>query len=214
MCDTSWYKGILNITVSQEELENICAQLDEKEYDIDNSFEKYYDLNLILKAIEKCENKEISGVYLANWCNVYNWIITAKMSVNLEIECKSTQEGFKECVQNEISQLLDSLSFFDDDKESKKYYNLKKFKNWFKLYDELYQKVNELEIFEYSVTDWDGEDCCVFVVIDHKTKTFSKITYIEDEDVCCKYKENKPIFMQIDAQIEDLKNKGYKQKKI
>ena len=67
MYNKDLYNKIINASCSFEELEFFVSDIDKKEFDLDNAFEKYYDVEKILYAISRYENKEISGKYLSGW---------------------------------------------------------------------------------------------------------------------------------------------------
>ena len=75
MFDKIMFEKIFNLTCSFDELKHFNFKIDEKEFDVDNCFEKYYSLETILKCIQLHKDKRISGKYLAYWSNAYNWII-------------------------------------------------------------------------------------------------------------------------------------------
>ena len=112
MFDKTMYEKIFTVTCTLEELENFVSCKTKKEFDLDNAFQKYYSLERIFSAIEKYKAKEISDHYLANWASAYNWIISA----GLDFQSK-TNHKIKEIIAFEISDWLDSLSFFDEDEE-------------------------------------------------------------------------------------------------
>ena len=51
MYDKDLYNKIINASCSFEELEKFVIKIDKKEFDLDNAFEKYYDVERILYAI-------------------------------------------------------------------------------------------------------------------------------------------------------------------
>ena len=56
MYDKDLYNKIINASCSFEELEKFVIKIDKKEFDLDNAFEKYYDVERILYAIRRYEN--------------------------------------------------------------------------------------------------------------------------------------------------------------
>ncbi len=55
MYDKDLYNKILSVSCSFEELENFVIDINKKEFDLDNAFEKYYDVEKILYAIRRYE---------------------------------------------------------------------------------------------------------------------------------------------------------------
>ena len=77
MVNMDLLKKICTMECSFEELEKFNIEIDNIEYDTVNSFFKYYDLNLIISAIEKYKNGGVGALNLSYWANAYNWIIMA-----------------------------------------------------------------------------------------------------------------------------------------
>ena len=123
MYDKELFGKIISVSCTFEELEAFVINIDKKEFDLENAFEKYYDAERILYAIRRYEKKEISDKYLAHWMNAYNWIIMAGFRTQQE----NKEIVFKDWLVWEISDWLDSLSFFDD---SEDYITLEDYKNW------------------------------------------------------------------------------------
>ena len=82
MYNKELFEKVLNLTCPSDELEKFCEKSDEREYDTDNAFEKYYNVEYVFNAIDRYKNKEISGNYLACWMNAYNRIIMAGFRPN------------------------------------------------------------------------------------------------------------------------------------
>ena len=57
MYNKDLYNKIINASCSFEELEFFVSDIDKKEFDLANAFEKYYDVEKILYAINRYENK-------------------------------------------------------------------------------------------------------------------------------------------------------------
>ena len=75
MFDKNLFEKICNLSCSLKELKCFCSRIDKKEFDTDNAFSKYYSLDTVLRCIQLCQDKRISGQYLAYWACAYNWII-------------------------------------------------------------------------------------------------------------------------------------------
>ena len=65
-----------------KELEFFCSCLEEHEYDIENSFDKYYSIENIFNAIKLYQKGKISDTYLAHWACAYLWILHAESFVD------------------------------------------------------------------------------------------------------------------------------------
>ena len=118
------FDKIINATCSFDELEAFLTDINKKEFDLDNSFEKYYNVERILYVIRRYENKEIDDEYLSCWMNAYNWIIMA----GFKIESVNDEFSFKDWLMWEISNWLDGLTFFDDSADA---FNVEDYKNSF-----------------------------------------------------------------------------------
>ena len=204
MYNKELYGKIINVSCSFEELESFVSDISKKEFDIDNAFEKYYDLERILFAISRYENKEINDKYLAYWMSAYNWIIMAGFKAGNE----NVGITFQDWVLWEISDWLDSLSFFDD---SDDWFNLDDYKNSFRIIDEIYKNLNDWECIFAHTDEWgDNDDDVVLLTINNKAKKFVKIYASLD------YLNEKVDFPRIEEdelgkKIKQLKKFGYQE---
>lgn len=107
MVEKKLFEKICEAKCSIKELEDFVRNIDEKDFDLDNPFEKYYDLDRIIAVIEKYQNGLINAKYLANWMNAYNWI----MMGGFKIDDDDNHINLKELLIWLICDWLDSLSF-------------------------------------------------------------------------------------------------------
>ena len=206
MYDKDLYNKIINASCSFEELEKFVIKIDKKEFDLDNAFEKYYDVERILYAIRRYENKEINDRYLAYWMNAYDWIIMA----GFKTEPKNKEITFQDWVEWEISDLLDSLAFFDD---SDDWYNLDDYKNSFIALDKVYKNINNWKCVFAHTDEWgDNDDDVVLLVVNDKTKEFVKM-YGELDYLNEKVKIDKVELDELEKEIELLKKQGFEELK-
>ena len=204
MYNKDLYNKIINASCSFEELEFFVSDIDKKEFDLDNAFEKYYDVEKILYAINRYENKEVDDKYLAYWMNAYNWIIMA----GFKIESKNNEIAFLDWVMWEISDWLDSLSFFDD---SDDWFNLDDYKNSFKIIDGIYKNINEWDCVFAHTDEWGGnDDDVVLLVVKEKTKELVKIyaslDYLNEKVDFPRIEED-----ELEKKIKQLKKVGYQE---
>jgi len=204
MYNKDLYNKIINASCSFEELELFISDIDKKEFDLDNAFEKYYDVEKILYAINRYENKEVDDKYLAYWMNAYNWIIMA----GFKIESKNNEISFLDWVVWEISDWLDSLSFFDD---SDDWFNLDDYKNSFKIIDGIYKNINEWDCVFAHTDEWGGnDDDVVLLVVNDKTKELVKIyaslDYLNERVDVPRIEED-----EFEKKIKQLKKVGYQE---
>ncbi|MDE5910950.1 MAG: hypothetical protein K2H24_01310, partial [Clostridia bacterium] len=83
------FEKICNVECSFEELKQFNGKIDEQEYDLDNPFEKYYNVDRIVLAIEKYKRKDMEYRCLACWANAYNWIISGGCKLKYEESLKA-----------------------------------------------------------------------------------------------------------------------------
>ena len=204
MYNKDLYNKIIHVSCSFEELETFVSGIDKKEFDLDNAFEKYYDLERIIYAINRYENKEVDDKYLAYWMNAYNWIIMA----GFKIESKNNEISFRDWVVWEISDWLDSLSFFDD---SDDWFNLGDYKNSFRIIDEIYKNINDWKCVFAHTDEWgDNDEDVVLLVVNDKTKELVKIyaslDYLNERVDFPRIEED-----EFEKKIKQLKKVGYQE---
>ena len=173
------YEKVCNISCNEKELTELSSTLSTTKFDLDHPFDKYYSVEIIIKAINKYLNGEITDQYLAHWMNTYNWIISASDGA----EKANEKYTLKEYVEYNISNDLDTLSFFDEDdfkdidfnapefcKNTKSYLN--NFVARFKFYDLIYQNLNNLEIYYQIIREKGKPDELEFLCVNHQNKTY------------------------------------------
>ena len=180
---------MINCECSFDELAEFSVNMSvKKEFDFNNSFNKYYNLDKILMAIEKYLNKTINAEYLTYWANVYNWILMASYFLN-----DNYSNSFKQLLRNSISWELDALSFFDSENEKQDKKNLKKFIVDFKILDYLYNKINNLMIYYTSYKDEFDQTIIKVLFVDEKTNVFHVLetdNFIPEKNVGTKIEIN------------------------
>lgn len=206
MYDKELFSKIINVSCTDEELKTFVNDIDKKEYDIDNAFEKYYDLERILYAIRRYENKEVNDQYLSCWMTAYNWVIMA----GFKTEQENREIVFKDWLVWQISDLLDSLSFFEDTDE---FFNINDYKNAFIIMDKIYKKINDWEcVFAHTDELGDNEDDVVLLVVNDKTKEYVKmygnLDYLNEE-----VKIDKIEFYEMKKEIKQLNRKKFNELK-
>ena len=143
MYNKNLYNKMINCECSFDELAEFSVNMSvKKDFDFNDSFNKYYNLDKILMAIEKYLNKTINAEYLTYWANVYNWILMASYFFN-----DNYSNSFKQLLRNSISWELDALSFFDSVNIKQDRINLNKFIVEFKVLDYLYNRINNFMIY-------------------------------------------------------------------
>ena len=157
MVDKELFERIADAACGADELADFCANLDEREYDLDGSFQKYYRLGRILHAIERFERGEIDIGYLTAWAMVYNRII---MATEWAKPPRSGLTGFEDYLIETISETLDSLSFLDSMNAEEEYAEqLEGYKDEFRFYDHVLSTLGEWDVsYAVGVTPDDPED--------------------------------------------------------
>ena len=202
MYNKELFDKIINATCTFEELETFVINIDKKEFDLDKAFEKYYNVERILYAIRRYENKEIDDRYLSYWMNAYNWIIMA----GFKIESENNEISFQDWVVWEISDWLDSLSFFDDSDE---WFNLEDYKNSFIIIDKIYKNLNDWKCLFAHTDEWgDNEDDVVLLAVNYKAKELVKmygnLDYLNEV-----VKIDRIELEEVEKEIERLKKQGF-----
>lgn len=209
MFDRIMFEKICGVTCTYDELKCFNSKIDEKEFDVDNSFEKYYSLDVILNCIQLYKDRRITDKYLAYWCNAYNWIIMGGFKGKASDENEKNADIATILIWD-ISDWLDSLSFFDAE-----FYVLDEYISNFRILDSIYKNHKKWEIFYSFGTDTydDGETINdISVLFINKTKN---VYYTLTSDGCdfkeCVLDEELTETQDIGTIISDLKAKGYKE---
>ena len=209
MFDKVLFEKICNITCTLDELKGFNSKIYEKEFDVHNCFEKYYSLDVILKCIQLRKDKRITDKYFAYWCNAYDWIIMGGFKGKANDENENNIDVATILIW-EISDWLDSLSFYDDG-----FYDLDVYVRNFRVLDSIYKNHRKWEVFYSfgSETYDDGEPInAISVLFINKIKNVYYTLFIDG----CDFKKcilNKKMMEvpDIEKMISDLKIKGYKE---
>lgn len=202
MYNKDLFEKICNLTCSFDELKDFVTAIDKKEFDLDNPFAKYYNVDRLIAAIEKYESKEIDEKYLAYWMNAYNWIIMGGFKFGQDDDTVSA----KEYLIWQIVDWIDGLSFFDTGFD----YDLEKYKTAFKVLDLVLQDIDKCKVV-FAEYGW-NEDDVVALVTNYAAKYFVKVYGRLD------YNDNTILFEKIDlddltARAENLCKIGYQELK-
>lgn len=211
MFNKELFEKICDVSCDWSELEKFVINIDKKEFDLNNAFEKYYNVERIICAIEKYRSKKINAKFLAYWSNAYDWIINS----GFKIENKDKSISLKEFLIFEISDWLDSLSFFDD---SDDWYNLEEYKTAFKVLDSVLQDIDNCEAIFADDADEEDEDydCyahdVVVLIKNVNAKYFIKV-YTD-----CIYPDDNVLFSKVpltelENQATQLQKQGYSELK-
>lgn len=203
MYNQKLFDKICSVSCSFGELKEFVTNIDKKEFDLHNPFEKYYSVQSIIFAIEKYQSKEIDAKFLAYWMNAFNWIIMGGFKDNIDDEGVT----LKEFLIWTITDWIDSLSFFDDTND---FYNLEDYKNVYKVLDSVLQDIDQCKAI---FTEYDCSEDAVVVLItndvaEYFIKVYGELDYNNDviyfEKVESDYLKDK---------VNDLHNLGYRELK-
>ena len=201
----SLFKKICDVTCTSRQLKAFVTDIDKKEFDLDNPFDKYYNLESILRAIARYEQNEIDDRFLARWMNAYNWIIMGGFD--------AYQGGpitFKRWVMRDISEFLDGLSFFNC---GPKDYDLEKFKIAFEIRDKIFSNLDDWKRIFAHTDEWgDNEDDVAVLASNDKTKEFA-ILYGEMDYLHHEVDFPRVELDRLEKEIAVLREKGYKELK-
>lgn len=139
------------------------------------SFIKYYNLNTILEAFNKCINKEWNIETLVNWCSIYTGIIEGQFLVTSKIDFKGIERLIYDLITTELdifpSMYADETDYLDEAPE---------ILNKLKFYDCLWQQRKELKAFTIE-RDLDPNAISVLtILINEKAKEYVTVSSIED----------------------------------
>ncbi len=169
MFDKNMFEKICKLKCSIDELKSFNKSISRKEFDLDNPFEKYYALDTILNCIRLYQDKIVSAKFLEYWTNAYNWIIMGGFRGKASDETERTVT-IDSILIWQISDWLDSLSFFDGDES---FLTLDDYKKAFRSLDSIYRNYSKWKVF-YSFTGEkydDGtpvQDICILLANDKK----------------------------------------------
>lgn len=212
MVDKELLERISDASCGEAELADYCANLDEREFDRDDSFRKYYRLDRILSVIEKYERGEIGVDYLMMWAIAYNWIVMATKWAKTD---HSGLVGFEDYLITEVSDTLDSLSFLDSMfPEEVRAEQLEGYKETFRLFDLFLSTVGEWTVsYAVGVTkDGPGDDLHgSFLAVNESKKLFEQFFSFGCAFNEKKMKERKITPEEMTEKIAALKDAGYRE---
>lgn len=143
--------------------------------DSECSFIKYYNLNTIFEAFNKCINKEWNIETLVSWCSIYTGIIEGEFLVTSKIDFKGIERLIYDLITTELdifpSMYADETDYLDEAPE---------ILNKLKFYDCLWQQRKELKAFTIE-RDLDPNAISVLtILINEKAKEYMTVSSIED----------------------------------
>lgn len=193
-----FYKRILDLSCTDEDLKR---KIDDIQYDVDNAFDKYYDISIICKAIDKFLDYQWFDSTFSSWACHYMYII---LQDSLNVKNDNTLKGI---IQDYITDLLDSLTFFSYD-----YFNEENNSQDLKEYKELF--IN-LDIVYNSLSSWTGyctkcNEHNSLLLVNHTNQQYIILSFCFYEDNCKDENvKNVDIKKHLNILI-DLQKQGYK----
>ena len=210
MFNKELFNKICSVTCSEAELFEFNKNLNIKEFDLDNSFSKYYKLSSILTAISKFEKGEISVTYLGHWACAYNWII---MATYWNASQNTGNLSFKDFILYEISDVLDCMSFYDDDPENS-YFTPASFKQAFSVLDQILNSFSKWEaVFTPEGEDYYNDDDVTFLAINKTDKVFVRFDFASYNYLENNVSEPQLTLSELEQKIKELKADGFTQLK-
>ncbi|MBO5223974.1 MAG: hypothetical protein J6C23_05630 [Clostridia bacterium] len=182
---------IVNVDI---EYNYIIPSLDFRFETVADGFEKFYNLEIVNKAIGKYVESQISSDAFVYWCWSYEDIISADLN-------HENVFSLKDIVKLKICKVFTSLS-------TCRKINLTRFKADLHNIDSLYKTINEWSVayapYEMRSDAEDGE--YIFLAVNHNKKLFSilytcDLVYKGEERI---YKER-----ELNSLKRDLINRGY-----
>ena len=180
-----------------EEIKIFC-QNKTIELDLENSFEKYYDIKMIENAIKKCIAKEIDYEYLSFWATAYNKIIMASVNQQKNLT-------FKTYIQYEISDILDSLSLINTFEDV----NLKDYIEDIKFYNKIYENLDIFKIYYNISKDKKNKMNTYFLITNDYGKEFAALTWEDMEYKTTKEYEQEVSYLEMMDLITKLSDEEY-----
>ena len=204
MHDLKFYDQVLSFTFDFDSFCLFEDQFDDIDYDTDDSFAKYFSLDLIRTGLDKFKAGEIDIKYFSHWCMAYKYIVSAYRTKH---SCTSFVDEIQSVIAEEVAYALDWAAYsyenpnrFDPDDVLRQ----------FTLLNDIYQNSDQWLAF-YSPTELTEIVDDQYVLFYNSSKqcyTMLILNYIDNG-----YNDDKMIFLteeELIAKINNIKSKGYK----
>lgn len=210
MFNKKLYDSIFNCTIKLEELKKFCKDVETAAFDYDDSFNKYYNLEIILAATKKFKTGQISAEYLSYWATAYMWILNAtprKVAARVDDE-EVWFYNFAEFIEDEILDCLDSLSFFNNFCENGTG-DVKGYERTFKYYNKIFSTLDDWKVFYRIGKDAFAQKFICFLAVNKKQQKFAKL-FCENANYKSISKKEKPLkAKEMEQKIKELKAEGF-----
>lgn len=198
MYNKELFDKICRVECTFAELKKFVCANEEREYDLDNPL-KYFKAEIAIAAIEKYQAGEIDDQYLSYWSNAYMKIIMA--GYNLYVK---DGINLKTVLMEEITDLLDSLTFFTDSEAE--YYDFESFKQSFVRLDRIVSDMDDCSaVFAYS--NQQQNSAVILITNDTARYFFKTALLIYDDDWFFKFEQVD--LKVLNARQKQLRNEGY-----
>ena len=159
------YRKIKDVTCTNKDLISILKNIDDVEFDIENPFDKYYDLRSVLIAIMKYKRGEVNVKFFTNWIKTYYHILVG--GINAQLRPEITLKG---SLKWAILDCLGKLMFYNEFYDSE---DLKIYINAFLTFGRIYREIDECTAI-FSECEGVSYDV-VGIIFNSKRRYFMKI---------------------------------------
>ncbi len=149
MINKEYIKRICDLTCSKSDVE---IPLKDIEYDLDNPFKKYYDVDIIISAIKKYVAKEWNAKMLSYWGTTYNAILTGGFNDEVNNDLTSLEKFLVKYLSMDLDVLL-----LIDHKQSKQdiQEQIMDITQHFYIFDHILETIDEWQGFYAIINDYE-----------------------------------------------------------
>lgn len=200
MANKEYIKRICDLTCSRKDVE---IPLKDIEYDLDNPFKKYYNVEIIISAIAKYVNKEWTGKMLSYWATTYNSVLNGGFNDNVNTNLTSLETYLVKYLSMDLDVLL--IIDHKQNKEAIKEYIYDTITYYYNI-DHIFKTINEWQGFYGIIGNYNIPNLNQFVVLINETQKeyiimFSDISIDASKFSALKYL-SKQEFIDLIAKME------------
>lgn len=203
MYDEKMIERICNVECTEDEISNYYFKKKKATFCPKGGFDKYYDLNKILLAIEKFQSQQVDEFYMSAWADVYHRIIEDGARWNCCGDDVTLEIYLKRRIVGSLVALWDYFDVYGWRDPS----HVELYKNEFVFLDKLLRDVSDCDI-SYAISNLDRYNPQILIVN-------NKERYCFDEEYPFPYDKGEILpFKKIKTgcfrkTIRQLRNKGY-----
>ena len=209
--DKALFAKICNADCTFDTLEPFVVAINSSEIYMADSIDLYYNINKILKVIEKYQSGQVDKKFLSYWVSAYQWILRESFDPMYQSDLISDHDDritLKEYLFNILSDMLDSLKFFDKD-EVAEYFDFEKFKSDLKCLDTVIKDEMRGRIKAVFAPHGDYHSEVALLVSNDTDKYFVKMFgYLNFEDFKIEFR--KVSYATLSNSEKRLRKQGYK----